>query len=510
MIKTSAYNRIKESVGADGKLPHTFTLEKKSAPNQISAIPGAMDGISIFHTSRSNEEKLVKQVVNLLKKYFKTESDRYIEEIEKVITNGSAISLIDPILQSVQDDHKNIDPNKVFSLSFQLIQTSKNVEIVKIGLGLLGLFDLGNSDEVADVVTTLATYDDFTLYAVVAATNWTKGNEIVFRIAKSVVGWGKIHAVYRLEPETDEIRDWILREGCANGVKDAYLGLDCAVKGDLISVLRQDRLEKDMFDSIAVIIDALLDEGPVEGISEYEHAEEALLWYLHHAKVHANSAEHLWRILNLLSWAENAEVNYSKEVLTQCAEIVNRPEWSTILIDVIANPNENFEFFCASNAADRMDIDVSNELFAAIKADPLEHYGEIAGLMKKPEIATQIITLYETLLPLDDMAEGMGDYLFADKLNQEHHCLDFILQELSAYPLHGIRLIKTGLNSPVIRGRNMACRALSGWSKNLNKPISDISPELYEEISRICKTEVDEQTKETMQKLLDGDTGELS
>ena len=110
-----------------------------------------------------------------------------------------------------------------------------------------------------------------------------------------------------LEPETDEVRDWILRNGCANGVMDAYLGLTCAIKGDLISVIRRDSIDNELFGSIAIIIDALLDEGPVAGISEYEHAEEVLSRYLSHAKRHATSVEHLWRILNLRDWAKNAE-----------------------------------------------------------------------------------------------------------------------------------------------------------------------------------------------------------
>ena len=119
-------------------------------------------------------------------------------------------------------------------------------------------------------------------------------------------------------------------------------------------------------------------------------------------------------------------------------------------------------------------------------------------------MAEEIIKLCESILPLDDMAEGMGDYLFSDKLNQEHQCLDFVLPELAAYPLQGIRLIQTGLNSRVTRGRNMACRALSGWVKTQSKPLAEISPKLYAEIMRIYKIEVNGQTKETMKKLIDG------
>jgi hypothetical protein len=315
--------------------------------------------------------------------------------------------------------------------------------------------------------------------------------------------------VERLEPETDEIRDWILRDGCANDVMDAYLGLTCAVKGDLISVLRQDSIDSKMFGSVAIIIDALLDEGPVSGISEYEYAGEALSRYLVHAKQHAVNVENLWRILNLRSWAENAEIDYKDEILGGCAEIINQPEWSEKVVAIVKLRDDNFAFFCACNAADRMDIDISAPLFEAVKTEPLKYYAHMPTLMRRPDMAMQIIDLCEAVLPLDEMAEGMGDYLFADKLNHEHQCLDFVLSELAGYPLRGMRLIKTGLNSPVVRGRSIACRALSGWVKSEGKPLSDISPELYTEIARIHKIEVNEQTKETMQKLLDGEAGDV-
>lgn len=509
MNKPSAYELIKVNIGADCKLPNTFSLEEKTASNKIGFMPGAMDGIGVFHAGCGNEKKLVKEVVSLLKKYFKTGKGKYIAKIETVLADNRAISMIDLILQNIRDDHKSIRPNSVFESSLSLVKTSCNIELVKIGIGLLGLFDLANSEEVTEVIVTLALYDDFTLYAVVAASNWTNGNNVIFRIAQRINGWGKIHAVERLEPENGEIREWILRDGCSNSVMDAYLGLTCAVKGDLISALRQDTLDDKLFDSVAVIIDALLDEGPVSGMSEYEHAHEALTRFMSHAKQHVRNVEHLWRILNLRDWAECAEADYKDEILKQCHGIIDVPDWKEKIAFAVKNRDDNFNFFCACNAASRLNIDVFAELFSAVKDEPLKYYSYMPQLFKNPSLAAEIINLCETVLPLDEMAEGMGDYLFADKLNQEHQCLDFVLPELAAYPLQGVKLIKTGLNSRVVRGRNMACRALSGWVRTQGKPLANISPELHSEIMRIYKIEVNEQTKETMKKLIDGEAEDL-
>ncbi len=503
MNATSAYAQIKANVGADGKLPYSFSLAEAHAPNQIDFIPGAMDGIGMFHAGPDDAGEAVNRIVRLLGKYFKTGKERYIADVEAVLNHNRTISVIDPVLQKLHDE-KGIDPNKVANLSLHLVKTSGHIELIKIGIGLLGLLDLGNAPEATEVLTTLALYEDFTLYAVVAASNWPNGNGVIFQIAKCVVGWGKIHAVERLKPETEEIREWILRSGCVNSVMDAYLGLVCATKGDLISALRQETIDPEMFDSIAVIVDALVDEGPVSGISEYEHAQEALMRYLGHTRQHMTGAAQLWRILNLQDWAEEAEVAYKDAVLAGCHEIINRAEWQETIMATVERHDDAVDFFCACNAAFRLNIDISAELFEIVKAEPLPYCAYMPRLMKNPDMAASLISLCESVLPLDEMAEGMGDYFFADKLHQEYECLDFVLPALAAYPRQGEKLIKTGLNSRVVRCRNMACRALSGWVSALEKPVSEISPALYSELARIYKIEVDAQTKRTMKNLLDG------
>jgi len=164
-------------------------------------------------------------------------------------------------------------------------------------------------------------------------------------------------------PPAEEIREWILRDGCSNGVVDAYLGLTCAVKGDLISALRQETLDEKLFGSIAIIVDALLDEGPVSGISEYEHAKEALELYVCHAQKHVESVVLLWHMLNVRNWAETAETDYKGEILAQCSKIINKPDWQEKVVKAVKQPDDDFAFFCATNVASRLDIDISAELF---------------------------------------------------------------------------------------------------------------------------------------------------
>jgi len=445
--------------------------------------------------------RVIRKVANLLKKYFTSGDGQFIEELETILEDYQAIALVDPVRSHLYPKLKRRNTDRVLELSHALLTTSSNAELVKIIIAVVGLFRLGNDHELVETIMTLATCDEFTLYAAVAATNWEHGNDIVFAMAQRVDGWGKIQAVRILQSETDEIRDWLLHEGCMNNIMSAYLGLECAVKCDLISILRQGALDSKTFDSVSTIIVALLDEGPVSGISEYEYAEEALMLYLAHAEQHAKTMEYLWNITQVYAWAQYTEVEFRDAALASSERILKRDEWDSKLIDAVRTRDAK-DMHHAYYVASQLNIDLSDEIFLAVKEEPLKHYGYLSVLFQDADKVTELISLYEATLPLEEMAEGMGDYLFSKKLADEHYCLDVLLQELGAYPCQGVALIMTGLNSPVIRSRNLAGRALLGWMDVLKLPLGEISSELFAEVQRIDKIEVDDSVKETITGIL--------
>lgn len=283
----SIFERIKSNITSEGELPWDFFPDEPDDPSKPRLLPGMLDGAGIFgHYNPGNPEKEAKQVVNLLKKHMVAGDDTTLDEIRTILSSISIIAAIDPILRGLQESCDKSESEKLYLLGIYLAHTSEDVDLVKLGIVITGLYDMNGEAWVQGIITTLALCNEFTLYAAVAASGWTNGNDLVFQMVQRVDGWGKILAMKCLEPETDEIRDWILRHGCSNRIMDAYLGLICANKGDLISVLRRDCIDNELFTGISIIIDALLDEGPTAGISKYEYAEEALALYAKHVKEH--------------------------------------------------------------------------------------------------------------------------------------------------------------------------------------------------------------------------------
>jgi len=502
MSAQSIYSVIYEGINSEGKLPKDFTLPfKKTSPNELKFMPGAKDGIGIFHFGAKSSEKVSKKIVKLLKSDCKKGSISSQNEIAELLNECGTLAVIDPILDSIRKEQKKFDIENLFDYACQFAFQSTDEELVKLGIGLLGLFDLSNDDKIIDKLLVLALYEEFTLYVIVAVLKYPNGNDIVFRIAQKVDGWGKIHAVERLEPTSDKIREWILRKGCANEIMDAYLGLECANKGNLIGALRHGSIDDELFEGISVIIDALLDEGPVEGISVYEYAEEALRLYLQIASEHAVTITQFWRILNLQDWLINAQIAGRDELLKMCGNIINKESWREMILKIL-NSSDDERFFYAYDAAKRLNMDISELIFKAVKRNPVKRCGYLSIVYKNPEYANELTKIYEEILPLDEMATGMGDFIFAESLTEEHLCMVFVLEELKNYPKMGEKLVRTALKSPVIRERNGACIVMKEWCRILNQDLQTISPDLFSTLKKIVDIEVNADTKDNMRELL--------
>jgi hypothetical protein len=190
---------------------------------------------------------------------------------------------------------------------------SANIECVKAGMMIQELF--GQSDEVKGMVRTLGLSDEFTLYSVFIMRNWENGNTEIMNIAKSVNGWGKVHAVHYIEPETEEIKYWLLTGAVSNDVMPAYSGWDCYKKADVEAILKKDGLTYEELEGVLSIVDAMLDEGPVLGISNVENPKDILLEVLNHSIKHLPlSSKNCEVISNISDWQKENLVDENCEI----------------------------------------------------------------------------------------------------------------------------------------------------------------------------------------------------
>ena len=277
--KKPIYEYIMSSL-VDDKLPDDFNLcEYDESDLDVRMDDGAMDGISIYHMTRPD---LPNDIVQTIAEAFETAcaGDRETADttLSALLDEHRAINLIDQIQQAVLEIAPRVDLQALCAYAISQMTASADREMVKMGLSVLEVFNEPDS-KTKGIIRALGLCDEFTIFCAWNARAWTNGNEEVFSLAKNADGWGRIHAIEMLEPETEEIRDWMLLEGVNNTVMPEYSALTCFIKTGVAERLASEMTHEE-FSGATSIVYAALNEGPVPGIASLDDPKAELERYI--------------------------------------------------------------------------------------------------------------------------------------------------------------------------------------------------------------------------------------
>ncbi|MBR2524761.1 MAG: hypothetical protein IKE53_10055 [Clostridiales bacterium] len=259
---------ISEALTADNTLPEDFKLPKNSTDNEIRFADGALDGITIYHSAFPViEDQEKEEILNVLRTAEKEDYGNAAEGFSKILRSHRAIVLIDDIQSEILAHTDELSVQKMVQFASILISTSEERELVKTGLIILELVDTSVDPELIKSIRTLGTSDEFTIFSVFIMRHWPNGQMEILDLAKRVHGWGRIHCVYYLEPENDEIRQWLMTDGTDNYVMPEYSALTVFRKTGMEEMLDRDDLSTEEVKQILKVISSMLVEGPVEGLS---------------------------------------------------------------------------------------------------------------------------------------------------------------------------------------------------------------------------------------------------
>lgn len=115
-----------------------------------------------------------------------------------------------------------------------------------------------------------------------------------------------------------------------------------------------------------------------------------------------------------------------------------------------------------------------------------------------PQRIDQVLELGLKRIPLDKIATGPRNEMGLGPGYAAHTALDFILQDLEKFPGKGWTLIAAGLQSPVVRNRNMSIRAISRWDRK------DWPREAVAALNRLKEFETNDDIRNRIEDLLAG------
>ena len=280
MKSTPLFKHISDAV-VNGELPEDFSLPKLSDDNCVIAFAdGAMDGIGIYHMqARELSESDLSLIAEAVQAANIRDFDKADELFLKLSETVNALYAIDAIQNYIVDNKDALKASNLSEYAIALVRLSSNRECVKYGLSILELFDTDRSESIKNDIRTIGLSDEFTLFSIYVMLHWKDGNDEIFRLAKKVHGWGRIHTIEQLEPTSEEIRRWLLTDAVHNNLSPSSSALTCWRKSNAEQVLKSQPTYEE-FAGIRDIMDGLFDEDSVAGISALENEEEIVTTFL--------------------------------------------------------------------------------------------------------------------------------------------------------------------------------------------------------------------------------------
>ena len=464
-------------------------------------VPGALDGAFGHHVGSNETDKQMAQILKDIALHGKTKDKvsfyKYIEE-------DHISSYIDSFIEKIIEIKT---PNSIHLKDWIkfLVLESPDRGAVKMGIALSGITKY---TELIDSIRILGRHEEFTLYASVALMNLTENSEMeLWELAKQVHGWGRIHLVERLEnTENPDIKEWILREGYRNSIMYEYLALIAAETGELLSTLNRNDVDNDLLISASEIIEALVMEGPVDGISVYKHSYELIFRYLKLIMKKQKSIEFVITCDRINDYVDSIELSdfeikqgWTEKSINEVKSILNHifsdDSWKDFILSLV-NTDDEVKFWKVNQAAKVFNLDMKDIHWKKVKEKPndsgrwyrlIESYGKT--------IDNELLNYAKSILPLDEMCTGAKNEMGLGNEYSNYSILMYILQSLRDKNGLGKEFVLYGLRSPIINNRNMSINVIESWSKNL------IDIELIKYIDVAIKGETNNDVKNRLENL---------
>ena len=323
------------SAAVNGELPEDFSLPGLTDDeNELKWADGALDGVTMYHMTipeiTKDDRTLISDAVRAADMRDYDLADSLFKMLGRHL---QAIVVIDDLQSYIIDNQSKLNAKNLFEYAMHLLFESDNRECVKFGLSLLELFKTDDKNDLKKSIRTIGLSDEFALFAIFVMLKWKDGNREIWELAKKIHGWGRIHAIERIEPDSEEIRHWILMEGVHNDVMPAYSALTCWNKSGAEEILRGDPT-KEEFSAIGDIITGLLDEGPVAGISAIGNYDEILSVFLDDARNMELTLEDCEVIYGILEYYRET-VSDKCPIAVQCRTLLHTYHARCLIIDAV-------------------------------------------------------------------------------------------------------------------------------------------------------------------------------
>ena len=356
----SIYQRIKSALQSDGTLPEEFVLRQLPQEGMKFA-DGAMDGTIRYHMgpTKNPDISALTLVLEMASK------ERYKDAANALITHFNQGGMMLPVIDALQEwiySHTGVlSPEHLGQFVRTLLLQSNDVESVKFALVVLEVLEQEPDGELREMLLTLASSEELTLFCLFNFGIFADANEMTFALAKKLKGWGRIHAVSSLRNTSEEIGQWLLAEGWQNEIMPEYSAITVIKRTKLYAQL-QGKVSDELFAIAGKLIGYSLGDSPVKGLSSSKNAGQLLTAYLGLAAKRNLGAEEYGNIFDIKAFAESGELEEKQQIVSACQAILDSDRCISCINEAMAKGQGLY-------LGKAMGLDFAPQAMAALRRD---------------------------------------------------------------------------------------------------------------------------------------------
>ena len=344
-------------------------------------------------------------------------------------------------------------------------------EAIKFALLIFGVFHHNDNDDF-EMLKIFGLSDEFAI-CVAKVLNILKRHDLIFYLAKKTRGWGRIAYIEKLEVYSDEVREWIIFEGYKNDVGTRQILEVYLQKANLLGYIKDKDFSESLYDVALDITNAFCNDPDI-----HRDTKEMITLVVEESKERNMNLERFSKLCDLITYLDADRYEEEKRVFSD-SERENLLD--TILyigfakgIDWEGIVRSNLTNYHARKIASVLRFDIWEDIYAIAKRN--KHFGEwyALSLTNDKERYEKLCALAKERFDLESLKKGPDDEIgFSEGLNK-YGDLEIIVQNLNRFDeIIGLDLVETLLQSPIVRSRNMALRAVESY-KEIPKSIIDI------------------------------------